>query len=86
MRCERKSSAFDEVLVDPEQDIGKANLPRCQHILKGRWPVTATTVIILTVLVALFAAFAGSLAWIQQHARQLSTASMDAPRPRRRPF
>jgi len=45
-----------------------------------------TTVVILTVVVTLFAAFAGALAWAQQHARQLSTAPIDAPRPRRRPF
>src|SRR5437870_3398237 len=59
----------------------------CQsgYILRGRWPVTAT-VIILTVVITLFAAFAGALAWAQQHARQLSTAPVDVPRPRRRPF
>jgi hypothetical protein len=48
--------------------------------------VTATTVIVLTVLVTLFAAFAGALAWAQQHTRQLSTAAADIQRPRRRPF
>ena len=48
--------------------------------------MTATTVIVLTVLVILFAAFAGGLAWAQQHARQLSTAAANIPRPRRRPF
>jgi hypothetical protein len=48
--------------------------------------VTATTVIVLTVLVTLFTAFAGALAWAQQHTRQLTTAPADAPRARRRPF
>lgn len=48
--------------------------------------MTATTVILLTVVVTLFAAFVGGLAWMQQHTRQLSTAPAETPRPRRRPF
>ena len=48
--------------------------------------MTATTVTVLTVLVTLFAAFAGALAWAQLHARHLTTAPAEIPRPRRRPF
>jgi hypothetical protein len=49
-------------------------------------PVTATTMIVLAAVVSLFAAFAAGLAWAQQHARQLTAAPAEAPRPRRRPF
>ena len=48
--------------------------------------VTATTVIILTIVVGLFAAFAAGLAWAQQLGGQLSASPVDAPRRRRRPF
>jgi cell division protein FtsL len=42
--------------------------------------------IILATMVSLFAAFALGLAWAQHHARLLTAAPVDAPRPRRRPF
>ena len=48
--------------------------------------MTATTVIVLTVVVSLLAAFAGAFAWAQLHGRQLTAAPADIPRPRRRPF
>jgi len=48
--------------------------------------VTPTTMIFLASMVSLFAAFAAGLAWAQQHARQLSAASVEVPRPKRRPF
>jgi hypothetical protein len=48
--------------------------------------VTTTTMIVLASMVGLFAAFAAGLAWAQQHARQLSAAPAEVPRPKRRPF
>jgi len=48
--------------------------------------MSATTVIILSIVGALLAASAGGFAWIQLHGRQLRAAGADAPRPRRRPF
>jgi hypothetical protein len=48
--------------------------------------MTTSTMIILAVAVAAFAGFAAALAWAQPHARQLSTASADTPRQKRRPF
>jgi hypothetical protein len=48
--------------------------------------VTPTTMIFLASMVSLFAAFAAGLAWAQQHARQLSAASVEVPRSNRRPF
>lgn len=48
--------------------------------------MSVTTVVILSVVGTLVAAFAGAFAWAQHHPRQLSTASADVPRPRRRPF
>jgi Flp pilus assembly protein CpaB len=48
--------------------------------------MTTSTMIVLAAVVALFAGFASALAWAQPHARQLTAAPADAPRPRRRPF
>ncbi len=59
---------------------------QASYILRGRVPVTTTTLIVLSVVITLFAVFVGALAWAQQHARQLTTAPVDTPRPRRRPF
>ena len=48
--------------------------------------MTTSTMIVLTAVVALFAGFAAALAWVQPHARQLTAAPAEMPRPKRRPF
>jgi len=48
--------------------------------------LTATTVIVIGILVSLFFILALGLAWAQQHARQLTTAPAEVPRRKRRPF
>ena len=48
--------------------------------------MTVSALLTLTIVVALFAALAGGLAWAQQHARQLTTAPANVPRRKRRPF
>jgi len=48
--------------------------------------MTVSSMLVLTVVVAAFAALAATLAWAQPHARQLSAATADAARPKRRPF
>lgn len=48
--------------------------------------MTTSTMIILATVVAAFAGLAGALAWMQPHARQLSTAPAEPPRRKRRPF
>lgn len=48
--------------------------------------MTTSIMLTLAAVVALFAGFAAALAWAQPHARHLSTAPADTPRPKRRPF
>ena len=48
--------------------------------------MTASSMLILAAVVALFAGFAAALAWAQPHARQLSAAPAEMTRPKRRPF
>jgi hypothetical protein len=56
------------------------------YVLRRRWFMTASTMLVLAAVVALFAGFAAALAWAQPHARQLAAAPADMPRPKRRPF
>jgi len=42
--------------------------------------------LIVTIAVALFAVFAGTLAWAQQHARPMKPAPAEVFRRRRRPY
>ena len=48
--------------------------------------MTTPTMLTVTVVIVLFASFAGTLAWVQQHARSLSTAPAETFRRKRRPF
>jgi len=48
--------------------------------------VTVSAVLVIIIGVLIFAAFAGSLAWAQLHARPAGTAPLQAVRPKRRPF
>jgi uncharacterized protein involved in exopolysaccharide biosynthesis len=48
--------------------------------------MTTSTMIILAVVGAGFAAAGAALAWVQLHTRQPSIARAESPRPRRRPF
>jgi len=48
--------------------------------------MTASSMLILAAVVALFAGFAAALAWAQPHARQLTAAPAETTRPKRRPF
>jgi len=47
-------------------------------------PVSASTMLVIIISVLIFAAFAGSLAWAQLHARPARIAPVT--RPKRRPF
>jgi hypothetical protein len=48
--------------------------------------MSASTLLAVVVLVALFAAFAGTLAWAQQHVRRESPMPADVFGRKRRPF
>lgn len=71
-------------LLDPAQGEDGAGLP----IVKRTEETTmnGSTVLEITLAVALFAAFAGSLAWAQQEARSARRAAPQAVHRKRRPF
>jgi hypothetical protein len=48
--------------------------------------MSASTLLVVTAAVALFAVFAGTLAWAQQHARPASPAPVQGIPRKRRPF
>ena len=48
--------------------------------------MSASTLLVVSAVVAVFALFAGTLAWAQQHARSASPAPVGGFRRKRRPF